>query len=445
MTESTMRTGAVSYRLILKTWWPLAFSWLLMSVEMPAISAVIARLANPEINLAAYGGIVFPLSLIIEAPVIMLLGASTALSKHMQAYRRIWQYMMAAGGLLTALHVLVAFTPLYYFVVRRIIGVPEEIVEPARIGLMLMVPWTWSIAYRRFNQGVMIRFGHSGAIGMGTIIRLVTGGVILTVGYIIGDLPGVAVGAAAQGLGVLSEALYTGWRVRPVLRGELAHAPITESLTWRAFAAFYVPLALTSLIQLLWQPVGSAALSRMPDPITSLAVWPVLSGLMFLLRSSGIAYNEVTVALIDREGAYPKMRRFTFCMAGITTALHLLIAATPLAWLYFSRLSALPEDLARIAALGFWIALPIPALTVLQSWFQGSLLVGKRTRGVPESVVVFFVTVLVVLAAGVAWGGTQGLYVNMVGFVLANAAQMAWLAVRGRPVLKTFAASPVSR
>ena len=146
MTETTIRPGSVTYRLILKTWWPLAFSWLLMSVEMPAISAVIARLANPEINLAAYGGIVFPLSLIIEAPVIMLLGASTALSKHMQAYRRIWQYMMAAGGLLTALHILVAFTPLYYFVVRNIIGVPDEIVEPARIGLMLMVPWTWSIA-----------------------------------------------------------------------------------------------------------------------------------------------------------------------------------------------------------------------------------------------------------------------------------------------------------
>ncbi len=445
MAESTNRPGAVTTRLILKTWWPLAFSWLLMSVEMPAISAVIARLANPEINLAAYGGVVFPLALIIEAPVIMLLGASTALSKHMQAYRRIWQYMMAAGGLLTALHILVAFTPLYYIVVRGVIGVPEEIVEPARIGLMLMLPWTWSIAYRRFNQGVMIRFGHSGAIGMGTIVRLVTGGVILAAGYSFGGLPGVAVGAAAQGLGVLSEAIYTGWRVRPVLRGELAHAPITEPLTWRAFAAFYVPLALTSLILLLWQPVGSAALSRMPDALNSLAVWPVLSGLMFLLRSSGIAYNEVTVALIDREGAYPKMRRFTLWMAVVTTIAHLLIAATPLAWLYFSRLSALPADLAQMASLGFWIALPIPALTVLQSWFQGSILAGKRTRGVPESVVVFFVTVLAVLAAGVAWGSTQGLFVNMTGFVLANAAQMAWLAVRGRPVLKALAKSTASR
>ena len=65
---------------IVQIWWPLAASWLLMAVELPALSAVVARLANPEINLAAYGGIVFPVSLIIESPIIMLLSASTALS-----------------------------------------------------------------------------------------------------------------------------------------------------------------------------------------------------------------------------------------------------------------------------------------------------------------------------------------------------------------------------
>jgi hypothetical protein len=66
---------------VFTTWWPLAASWLLMGTELPAVSAVVARLPNPEINLAAYGGIVFPLSLIIEAPIIMLLAASTVSSK----------------------------------------------------------------------------------------------------------------------------------------------------------------------------------------------------------------------------------------------------------------------------------------------------------------------------------------------------------------------------
>ena len=52
----------LSYRRIINTWWPLAASWLLMGVELPILSAVMARLLNPAINLAAYGGIVFPLA-----------------------------------------------------------------------------------------------------------------------------------------------------------------------------------------------------------------------------------------------------------------------------------------------------------------------------------------------------------------------------------------------
>ena len=69
----------LSMKRIFDIWWPLAASWMLMGAELPALSAVISRLENPKINLAAYGGIVFPISLVIEAPIIMLLAASTAL------------------------------------------------------------------------------------------------------------------------------------------------------------------------------------------------------------------------------------------------------------------------------------------------------------------------------------------------------------------------------
>jgi len=48
------------------------------------------------------------LALIIEAPIIMLLAASTALSKDLPSYRLIRRFMMWAGGLLTGLHILVA-------------------------------------------------------------------------------------------------------------------------------------------------------------------------------------------------------------------------------------------------------------------------------------------------------------------------------------------------
>ena len=321
---------------IARVWWPLAASWLLMGAELPALSAVIARLPNPVINLAAYGGVVFPLALIIESPIIMLLAASTALCKDWASYRKLYRFMMIASAALTALHVLVAFTPLYYVVVRGILGVPEVIVEPARIGLMIMTPWTWAIAYRRFQQGVLIRFGHSRSVGVGTVLRLTTDLTVLAVGYTIGTIQGIVVATTAVAAGVVVEAVYAGWAVRPVLRDQLSVAPPVEPpLTYRAFYAFYFPLVLTSLLVLLALPIGSAALSRMPQPVNSLAVWPVVTGWCSWCAGSGLPSRGGRCPA-GRARLQPQPERFTWLLAAATSLILLLVVATPLSSLWFS-------------------------------------------------------------------------------------------------------------
>jgi hypothetical protein len=428
MNTATPLQEQISLRRILATWWPLAGSWLLMSIEMPALSAVIARLPEPEINLAAYGGVVFPLALIIESPIIMLLAASTALSKDWASYQKIRQYMMGAGALLTALHLLIAFTPLYYFVVEGIIGAPAEIVEPARIGLIIMTPWTWTIAYRRFNQGVLIRFGHSQTVVMGTVIRLAANLLVLTVGYWMGDVAGIVVATSAVALGVTSEAIYVGLVVRPVLRSQVRlAAPVKPALTWRAFYAFYIPLVMTSLLSLLANPIGSAALSRMPQNLASLAVWPVITGLVFMLRSVGIAFNEVVVALLDEHGSSPNLKRFANMLSASTTAALLLITVTPLSGFWFGRISALSPELVALAQRGLWLALPLPALSVAQSWYQGAILYSKQTQAISEAVVIYLLTSLAILGSGVAWGQVTGLYFGIAALTLSVATQTAWL------------------
>jgi hypothetical protein len=423
-------------RRVIAAWWPLAFSWLLMSLEGPAMNAVVARLANPKINLAAYGGVVFPLSLIIEAPIIMLLAASTALSKDWASFARMRRFMTITSACLTALHALVAFTPLYYTVVQGIIGAPQAIVEPARLGLMIMLPWTWSIAYRRFHQGVLIRFGYSRTVGAGTIIRLSSNGLVLIIGYLLGNLPGIVVAATAIAVGVISEAVYVGIVVRPVLNGELKAAPRVEPpLSWNAFFAFYIPLVMTSLLTLLVNPITSAALSRMPQAIESLAVWSVVSGLVFMLRSLGIAYNEVVVALLDQPGAAISLRRFANWLALATSAALLLVAATPFSAVWFERISALSPDLADLARRGVWLTAPLPALSVLQSWYQGAILYGRKTGGITEAVALYLGVSGLLLIAGVAWGQIAGLYIGLGTMATATLLQTAWLWLRSRPIV----------
>ncbi len=428
---------SLSTRRIVSTWWPLALSWLLMAAEGPSLSAVAARLPNPEINLAAFGGLVYPLSLIIEAPIIMLLSASTALSRDWDSYRKLKRFTMLMGAILTAIHILIAFTPLYDVLVVQLIRPPEEIVEPARIGLMIMVPWSWAIGYRRFKQGVLIRFGHSRAVGVGTVVRLGTDVLVLVVGYLIGTIPGTVVAATALALSVTAEAIYAGLRAQRVIENELKEAPaVEEPLTLSTFVDFYTPLAMTSLLRLLAEPLSSAALSRMPRALDSLAVWSIVTGFIFLLRSFGMAYSEVVIALLDEARSSRSLRRFMIILTIVVTALLLIVAATPLSMVWFERVTGLRTELAVLSSQALWVALLMPGINVLQSWYQGLLVHSRRTRGITEAVAIYLVVSSALLVGGVLWHRVAGLYVALVAISTGRLIQTIWLWHRSRPAMR---------
>lgn len=420
-------------------WWPLAASWFLMSVELPATSAVIARLGNPEITLAAFGSVVFPISVAVEAPIIMLLTASTALCRDWHSYLKVRHYMMVMGLVLTSLHAFIAFTPFFDFLVGRLMGIPEEVLEPARAGMRIMLPWTWAIAYRRFNQGILIRFGRSRVVSVGTLIRLFTVIGLLAIGWLAGSLPGVIVAALAIAFGVVFEAAFVGGRVRPLVEEYYPEQAavdknneVLQMITVASFSAFYIPLAMTSILRLAFQPVISSAVSRSPMALESLAVWPVLYGLFFILRCSGYAFQEVAVSLLDSPGTRPVLSRFAALVSIASTAAFVLIAVTPLSRIWFLNFSGLSEELSRLGEMGIWFGCLLPALSVYQSWFQARLVHLRRTRAITESVIMYIAGSSLVLVISVLSGSMPGLFAAVLSLSVGISVQTGWLFWRCR-------------
>ena len=425
---------------VLKTWMPLVASWLLMSIELPTINAIIARLANPEINLAAYGGVVFPIALTIEAPVIMLLAASTALSRDWASYQKLKKITLWMGGLLAGLHALVALTPIFDFIVNVVLGAPEAVVEPARMGLLLLTPWTIGIAYRRFQQGAMIRFGHSHMVSETTLMRLVTVAIVLTVGMSLKTIPGASLAGMAQGLGVSFEAIFAGLRIRSV-RTEIREAPPAATLlTLKRFASFYLPLALTSSLWLLWQPLISGTVSRMPQPIESLAVWSVVTGLLFVFRSPGMAFNEAVVALLERHRAFPMLRNFARIASLTTLGLALGVVLTPLSRLWFTYVANLDPAIVTAAMTALAIGVPLTGISIYISFFQGIIVYKERTGPVAEAVVIFLAVMIAILLVGVLTEAFKGVYVAAAAYTAAHLAQALWLMIRSRKHRQAFSA-----
>jgi hypothetical protein len=116
----------------------------------------------------------------------------------------------------------------------------------------------------------------------------------------------------------------------------------------------------------------------------------------------------------------------------VTSGLLLVLAMTPLGSVWFARVAGLPPNLVALAVVGLWLSVPMPALSALQSLWQGTLVHAHRTRGISESVAVLLASTLVVLAAGIAYGRITGLYVGLTAFVIGNAAQAAWMRARAR-------------
>jgi len=150
------------------------------------------------------------------------------------------------------------------------------------------------------------------------------------------------------------------------------------------------------------------------------------------VRSLGFAFNEVVVSLLEKPGAAAALQRFAWGIAIVGSLVLGVLAATPLASLYFADVSALPAHLQALAGSALWILVPLPAITALQSLYQGALVHHRRTRAVTESVLVFLGVLVLVLGTGVAMQRWTGLYVAFLALVASNAAQLAWLWWRGR-------------
>lgn len=387
---------------IWKYWLPLAASWLLMSLEGPYINGAMARLSEAEQMIAAFG-IAFAISLVIESPVISLLPTSTAQARGHQSYLTLRRFTIHLMILTTLIHILVGFTPLFDLIVVDLMGIPDSLIPATRLGLKLMIFWSGAIAWRRFTQGILIRYGKTQYVGQGTVVRLLSAAGTATVLAQVGQLPGVAVAALALEAGVISEALFATIVAQKTIQEKFSAGvpqPETPNLTYAGLLKFHWPLAASNLIFLAARPLVSAALARGLNPIDDLAAWPVLSGLLFLTRAPAMALPEVVIALF--RGGKDKQTLMNFSTrVGVGLSMLLgLISFTPLAKIYFESVILIEPQLTEIAVSGARVALALPLIAAGTSYLRGILTAENNTLPITIAMVLELAVMSATLLVG---------------------------------------------
>lgn len=413
---------------VLRFWLPLATSWLLIATESVAVNAIIARMAEAKLQLAAFG-IAQSLALAVESPIDPLLTASNALARDRDSFRLVWRFALAFNALVTAVMLLLGLTPLFNIAVVRLIGAPTEIAAKVRPTLWALALWPAAVGFRRFHQGIMIWHGYTRQIGYGTTIRLFTAVGVSLAGLAWGKLDGATVGGLALGASSMAESLYIWYMAQPaVQKVKRADTPAEKTpLTWRDLLRFYAPLALTSAITLSTTPLINAGLARSPYPVESLAVWPVVSGQLFALRSFGLSLQDVVIALLDGPAAMKTLRRFATMVGVGSLALLLFIAYTPLAPWWQQRIAGLSEELTLFAVAALRLAVLLPALAVVVNMLRGIVVTGRTTSGIAQATVLNLVVLGAVLLIGARLGLLPGASVAAVALTVSQLTESAWL------------------
>ncbi|MBS0011342.1 MAG: hypothetical protein KFF49_08020, partial [Bacteroidales bacterium] len=209
-------TENLSYKKIFLFWSPLALTWLMMAAEQPFLVSVIARLPDAKYNLAAFG-IAFSFALIVEAPVIMLMSASTALVTDRDSYRKMKRFTDILNISVVLVQLILLIPPVFNFIVQDLMGVPENIAHLTYIALILLILWPPAIGYRRFYQGILIRNNLTRRVTYGTLIRLLMIS-LAGFGLYLAGIEGAYVGAATLSIAVFAEAIASWLMARKTVR-----------------------------------------------------------------------------------------------------------------------------------------------------------------------------------------------------------------------------------
>ena len=422
----------LTYPRIAAFWLPLAGTWLMMAAEGPYLAAIIARLDQPTENLAAFG-VAFALAIIIEAPVIMLMAASTALVTDAASYAALRRFTYTLAAALTLVQVVAVLPPVFDWLAVSLIGLPPDVARLTHHGLAIMLPWPIAIGYRRFRQGLLIRRHLTRLVTYGTAVRLAAMSAVALAAARVPGLQGVHVGTLALATGVVVEAVASRIMTRGVVAelkaGPSTHAAVAPgaavsrrpdaALTMPAIFRFYLPLAMTSLLAMAVQPAVTFFVGQSRYALESLAVLPVIHGLTFLFRALGLSFQEVGIALFgDRWEQYRPIRNFGWMLAAFAAGGLGLIVFTPLAVVWFEGVSGLSPELAAFALLPAQILALLPAGSV---WicFQRAVLVHARQTapitwaGILEVAVV--IALLTITTQVLSWVGAVGAATAILG------------------------------
>lgn len=373
-------------------WLPLAISQILMNFELPIVNANIARGQLVAESLAALS-VATSMVILMESGVMMILPVSVSLFSGYKSLVFLRKFTVFIGFLMSLAVFTLSIDGVFEFVTKRFMHLPVNLMSLTQNSLRILIPWPIAIAWRRMHQGILIKIGKTNLIVMPTILRVTLSGAISYIGIVHYSGAPIIIASIALIAGVIAESLLVFLIANYSLK--FAHIKDTnfKSLSFSSIVSYYLPLALTSFLTFLLFPIINSGLSRSYNPLVSLAIWPVVFGLIHTLNALSYPIQEV-VLVLNKTGLNKFSAKFAIGVGIFASVMAFSITFEPVANIYFRLFGGMPAEYLDYCQKTLALLVPIPLLVSIQSFFRGNL-VATQNNNVIQTGMIINVTFLV--------------------------------------------------
>jgi hypothetical protein len=408
-----------------KQFLPLSVSDVTMACSDPMITTTLAHMPQAISSLGALGA-AKAIAVFFESPVIMMLHASNRLAPSQTSRKALKSFMLIACSLLTLALALLCVPPVFDFFVGFSMRLPADIAKLAKDALIFFILWPAAIGWRRYYQGLLIRYHHARAIANAGFLRLLVVAVVLALGFYFNAV-GVRLAGTALIGGVLVEALAVtlaakkfGVTMTPALVSD-PRLPHDLKSVWK----FYWPLANSMLVVWGGRALLFGVIARSIDGPIALAAWPAAWGFVLVVANATRMVQQVII----KNRSYVKDKvlfSFAASVGGFFSFILIFIAVTVPGQSVIKAFVGLNQDLVNAVTPVVLLCSIVPFLIAIQNAIQGFLMTEQKTGHINAATWLGTAVLLSSALLGIK-AGLLGATAAASAMVFALASETTWL------------------
>ena len=352
---------------------PLMLTAELMMISHAIISAVLARMDDPESALAAYS-IAFHLNATLGSPLWACQVIAVSYIRDRASFWRMISFSVWLGLPLMVIWCLIGATPLGDWVYGTLFGAGPEVVHAAKICTLIFVVMIIFVIPRSAIYGLLIAKRRTILVTYGSILRLAVLGLLL---FFFSDLiQGAELGAAAIVMCVVVETFAAILLARPYLKAlSSGERPPSYKDMWKfSWPIMFMHLSEWGVIFVL-----NIFLGRLTRPELALAAFGFLDSLLRVLLSPTRNLIPLAQTLVNSRRDLPTVLIFSGLTGAGFAGIMLLLLFEPIKHLVLSSVMGLPADMAAYVGPSLLFGALLALVMTTSALTRGLLINAKRT------------------------------------------------------------------